>query len=91
MSQVVNLSWEIAPIGAARPLQWRPTDRSSHTRKDTTMKSDKKNTDKRRLSLKKLTLKTLSSEAMHGVQGGLMPVGPRTDCICCKACATYAC
>jgi hypothetical protein len=43
-------------------------------------------TEKPRLSLRKATLKNLSA-----VRGGQMNLNPRTDCICCKACATAAC
>ena len=43
-------------------------------------------TEKPRLSLRKATLKNLSL-----VRGGQMNVNPRTDCICCKACATATC
>jgi hypothetical protein len=41
---------------------------------------------KPRLSLQKATIKNLNI-----VHGGMMAVNPRTDCICCKACATAAC
>jgi|SoiMethySBSTD1v2_1073268.scaffolds.fasta_scaffold232441_2 hypothetical protein len=46
----------------------------------------KNSTEKPRLSLRKATLANLSL-----VRGGAMMVNPRTDCICCKACATAAC
>ena len=48
--------------------------------------SKKISTEKPRLSLRKATLKNLSL-----VRGGAMMVNPRTDCICCKACATATC
>ena len=46
----------------------------------------KNSTEKPRLSLRKATLANLSL-----VRGGQMAVNPRTDCICCKACATASC
>ena len=33
----------------------------------------------------------LDETALLCVSAGLMPVNPRTDCICCKACATATC
>jgi hypothetical protein len=45
---------------------------------------------KGRMHLIKETLKDLPADR-HIVLGGMMAVNPRTDCICCKACATAAC
>jgi hypothetical protein len=42
-------------------------------------------------SLKTQSLKKLSDAATAHVKGGQMMANPRTDCICCKACATMAC
>lgn len=53
-----------------------------------TKKTDRKSA-MRRLKLEKATIKNL--DLLAGVHGGLMAVNPRTDCICCKACATAAC
>ena len=33
----------------------------------------------------------LDEASLLCVSAGLMMVNPRTDCICCKACATNAC
>ena len=44
---------------------------------------------KARLSLGKATIKNLS--ILETVRGGAMMMNPRTDCICCKACATQVC
>jgi hypothetical protein len=46
-------------------------------------------TEKPRLSLRKATIANLG--VLADVRGGMMPANPRTDCICCKACATQAC
>jgi hypothetical protein len=43
----------------------------------------------KKLTLAKATIKNLS--LLEHVQGGMMNMNPRTDCICCKACATQAC
>jgi hypothetical protein len=42
-------------------------------------------------SLKTETLKKLSDAAVSHAVGGMMNLYPRTDCICCKACATAVC
>jgi hypothetical protein len=44
---------------------------------------------KAKLTLAKATIQNLS--ALTEVRGGMMNMNPRTDCICCKACATQAC
>jgi hypothetical protein len=50
--------------------------------------NDIKKTDKG-LSLKTATIKNMN--LLSEVKGGMMNMNPRTDCICCKACATNAC
>lgn len=44
-----------------------------------------------RISLKTEKLKDLSATMLAHAVGGMMNLNPRTDCICCKACATNVC
>lgn len=48
-----------------------------------------KNKNGNRLKLSTATIQNL--EVLAAAHGGLMAVNPRTDCICCKACATATC
>ncbi len=52
----------------------------------------KKDTKKKpSISLKTETLKKLSDDMLTHAVGGMMKANPRTDCICCSACATNVC
>ncbi|MCE9573545.1 MAG: hypothetical protein K8W52_10340 [Deltaproteobacteria bacterium] len=55
------------------------------------MKKTAATTASPRISLKKEKLKDLSASMLAHAVGGMMNLNPRTDCICCKACATNVC
>jgi len=62
------------------------------TKAKTSVTKSKPAASKAKPSLKRTVLRELELPTdRHVVLGGMMAANPRTDCICCKACATAAC